>query len=118
MFRRYKLKKKMLRDIKLLRVYFINKDIDVYFALCNVKMSDILINKKKYVKKKITDEVDLIWQNKEKTVCVDFHDGFVYKVLQNNKEKMIEVENFRKLIGLDNNTMCTLDMVVDYLKSR
>ena len=118
MLRRYKLKKKMLCAIKLLRVYFISKDMDVYSALCNVKMSNILINKKKYVKKKITGEVDLICQNKEKTVCVDFHDGFVYKVLQHNKEEMIEVENFRELIGLDNNTMCTLDMVIDYLRSR
>lgn len=108
----------MLRAVKLLRVYFIDKDMDVYSALCNVKMSNININKKKYVKKKITGEVDLICQNKEKTVCVDFHDGFVYKVLQNNKEEMIEVENFRELIGLDNNTMCTLDMVIDYLRSR
>lgn len=109
----------MLHAIKLLRVYFINKDMDVYYALCNVKMSNILINKKKYVKKKITGEVDLICQNKEKTVCVDFHDGFVYKVLlQYNKEEMIEVENFRELIELDNNTVCTLDMVIDYLRSR
>ena len=105
----------MLRAVKLLRVYFIDKDMDVYSALCNIKMSNININKKKYVKKKITGEVDLICQNKEKTVCVDFHDGFVYKILCNNGE-MVKVENFRELIGLDDNTMCTLDMVIDYLK--
>jgi len=37
----------MLRAVKLLRVYFIDKDMDVYSALCNVKMSNININKKK-----------------------------------------------------------------------
>lgn len=112
MFRRYKLKKKMLYAVELLKVYFKDKDIDVYSALCNVKKSNIHINKKEYVKNKVTDEVDLICQNKEKSVCVDFQEGFVYKVYD---KEMIKVESFHELIGLDNSTMCTLDMVIEYL---
>lgn len=119
MFRRYKIKKKMLYIIELLKDYFKDRDAEVYSALCNAKWSDIKVMKKKYstYRNNGGDEANLICTDKENTICIDFDSGLglVEKVDTRDIENLVRVENFHDLIGLDNYTYCTLAMIINYL---
>lgn len=117
MFQRYKLKRKMLYVIELLKEYFKNKDTEVYSALCNAKRTDIKVWGKGCANRNGGDEISLICTDTENTICIDFDGelGTVKKVITKDPYNIINVEDFHEKIGLDGLTYCTLDMIIDYL---
>jgi hypothetical protein len=115
MFRRYKIRKKAKILIELLKEYFRDKDKDVYNALCNCKRRNIIIAKKEYVDKCICNDFDIIVADKNNTVVIDSCSGRFIKIYSKEPIEVIDVVNFHELLGLDNNTMCAWDMVIDYL---
>ena len=115
MFRRYKIRRKANLIINLLKTYFVDKDIDVYNALCNCKRKDIQIAKREYVDKRICNDFDFTIMDISETIVIDSHHGLIYKVYVNEPTNIIEVVNFHNLLGLNDETMCTWDMIMDYL---
>ena len=116
MLRRYKIRKKAKIAIELLKEYFKDRDEEIYCALCNCKRRDIIIAKKEYVDNYVCDEFDFVVMDKQQKVIASSFGSRIEKIYANNPIELINVVNFHELLELDNYTMCTWDMIIDYLK--
>ena len=114
MFRKYKIRRKARKVIKLLKEYFKDRDYDVYSALCNCKRRDVSISDEKSIYIGACNDFEFIVNDADDKVVIESWCGNIYKVYVNDRS-VTKVTDFHKLLNLNESTMCTWDMIIDYL---